>query len=316
MKRLIECVPNFSEGRDPAKIASLVTALNGFAGARVLDCHSDADHNRTVVTLAGEPEALAEAALAGVGRAAELIDLNGHQGVHPRIGATDVLPFIPLQGAVMEDCVTLARRVGREIWRRYGIPVYFYEAAAIRPERANLANVRRGQFEALREALLHDAERAPDVGEPRLHPTAGAVAVGARTFLIAYNINLETDDLSIAQKIARTIRTSSGGLPALKAMGVALRSRGLAQVSMNLTDFEVTPIHQVFDAVLHETARYGCVIAGSEIVGLVPQKALDITADYFFHLDCFSPAQILENRLAAVFGEEMSEGALATGTVQ
>jgi glutamate formiminotransferase len=281
----------------------LVREVESAPGARVLDCHSDPDHNRSVVTFAGEPEAVEQAALAAVGKAAELIDLNEHRGEHPRIGATDVLPFVPLEGVTMAECVAVARRVGGEIWKRYGIPVYFYESAATRPARAKLENIRRGQFEELREEVLCDPERAPDLGVARLHPTAGAVAVGARKLLIAYNITLSTADASLAQQIARAIRESSGGLPAVKAIGVALRSRRLAQVSMNLTDFEVTSMQQVFEAVRREAERRVCTIEGSEIVGLVPEAALDMTADYFFQLDSFSREQILENRIASVFGE-------------
>jgi len=258
-----------------------------------------ADHNRSVITLAGEPEAVAEAALRGVGKAAELIDLTRHTGAHPRVGATDVVPFIPVEGVSIEDCAVLAKKVGREIWERYRIPVYFYEAAAQRPERTNLENIRRGQFEGLRQEVLTNPDRAPDVGEPRLHPTAGATVVGARKFLIAYNINLNTPDVGIANKIAKAIRFSSGGLRHAKAMGVDLKARGLAQVSINLTDFEQTPMHRVFEMVKREAERYGCAIVGSEIVGLVPKKALELTADFYLQLENFSPAQVLENRLAA-----------------
>ncbi len=299
MKRLIECVLNFSEGRDMAKVDSLVQVMSAVAGVYVLDRESDADHNRSVITLAGEPEAVAEAALRGVGRAAELIDLTHHTGAHPRLGATDVVPFVPVEGVTIEDCVALAKKVGHEIWERYRIPVYFYEAAAQRPERVNLENVRKGQFEGVREEVLTNPDRAPDIGEPRLHPTAGATIVGARKFLIAYNINLNTPDVSIADKIAKAIRFSSGGLRYVKAMGVDLRARGLAQVSINLTDFEQTPMHRVFEIVAREAARRGCSIVGSEIVGLVPKKALEMTTDFYLQLDNFSPAQVLENRLAA-----------------
>src|SRR2546425_846572 len=298
MKRLIECVPNFSEGRDPSKVDALVAAMSGVEGVWVLDRESDTDHNRSVSTLAGEPEAVAEAALRGVGKAAELIDLTRHTGAHPRLGATDVVPFIPIEGVTIEDCVVLAKKVGREIWERYRIPVYLYEAAALRPERTNLENIRRGQFEGLRQEVLANPDRAPDVGEPRLHPTAGATVVGARKFLIAYNINLNTPDIGTANKIAKTIRFSSGGLRYAKAMGVDLKARGLAQVSINLTDFEQTPIHRVFEMVKREAERYGCAIVGSEIVGLVPKKALEMAADFFLQLENFSPAQVLENKLA------------------
>ena len=299
MQRLIECVPNFSEGRDAARIDALVAAMSGVPEAWVLDRHSDADHNRTVITLAGAPEAVAEAALRGVSEAVRLIDLTRHQGAHPRIGATDVLPFVPIEGVSMQDCARLAHQVGREIWRRCQVPVYFYESAALRPERAALEQVRRGQFEALlREAPL-DPARAPDVGGPAPHPTAGAVAVGARKFLIAYNIDLATPDVAVAGEIARAIRSSGGGLPALKALGIALPSRGISQVSMNLTDFERTSLQQAYDAVREQARRRGCAIAGSEIVGLAPRRALDTSAEYFRALDRFSPDQILENRLAA-----------------
>jgi glutamate formiminotransferase len=259
----------------------------------------DADHNRCVITLAGEPDAVAEAALRGVGKALELIDLTKHSGAHPRIGSTDVVPFIPIEGVTLEDCVHLAKRVGKEIWERYRIPVYFYEAAAQRPERTNLENIRKGQFEGLREEVLKNPDRAPDVGEPRLHATAGATVVGARKFLIAYNINLNTPDVSIASKIAKAIRFSSGGLRYAKAMGVDLRARGLAQVSINMTDFEQTPLHRVFELVKREAARYGVVPVGSEIVGLIPKKAIEMTVDFYLQLENFSPAQVLENRVAA-----------------
>src|SRR5216684_4064707 len=308
MKRLIECVPNFSEGRDPARVDALVAAMSAVEGVYVLDREMDADHNRSVITLAGEPEAVAEAALRGVGKAAELIDLTRHTGAHPRLGATDVVPFIPIEGVTIEDCVVLAKKVGREIWERYRIPVYFYEAAALRPERTNLENIRRGQFEGLRQEVLANPDRAPDVGEPRLHPTAGATVVGARKFLIAYNINLNTPDIGTANKIAKTIRFSSGGLRYAKAMGVDLKARGLAQVSINLTDFEQTPIHRVFEMVKREAERYGCAIVGSEIVGLVPKKALEMTADFYLQLENFSPAQVLENRLAAALSGAVSDG--------
>jgi len=299
MKRLIECVPNFSEGRDPAKVDALVDAMSGVPGAWVLDRTSDADHHRSVITLAGEPEAVAEAAIHGVGAAASLIDLTRHSGAHPRIGATDVLPFIPLEGVSIEECVALARRVGHQIWERYRIPVYFYEAAAARPERVNLENVRKGQFEGLLEDALRDPDRSPDIGEPRLHASAGAVAVGVRKILIAYNIHLNTSDVSVAKQIARAIRFSSGGLRHVKAVGLGLKTRGVAQVSINLTDFEQTPLHRVFEMVKREAERHGCAVIGSEIIGLIPRKAIEVSAEYYLQLENFSPARVLENRLAA-----------------
>ena len=299
MKRLIECVPNFSEGRDPAKVDAIVAVMSSVPGVYVLDREMDADHNRSVITLAGEPDAVAEAAILGAGKAMELIDLTKHSGAHPRVGATDVLPFIPIDGVTIEDCVALARRVGNELWKRYRIPVFFYEAAAMRPERVNLENVRRGQFEGLREELKKNHDRQPDVGEPKLHPTAGVTVVGARKFLIAYNVNLNTSDISIANKIAKTIRFSSGGLRYVKAMGVELKARNLAQVSINLTDFEQTAMHCVYEMVKREAERYGVRPVGSEIVGLVPKKAIEMAADYFLQLENFSPAQVFENKLAA-----------------
>jgi len=310
MKRLIECVPNFSEGRDAAKVDAIVAAMSKVPGVYVLDREMDADHNRSVVTLAGEPDAVAEAALFGVGKALDLIDLTKHTGAHPRIGATDVVPFIPIEGVALEDCVTLARRVGEEIWKRYRIPVYFYEAAAARPERTNLENIRRGQFEGLREEMKRDHARLPDVGEPKLHPTAGATVVGARKFLIAYNVNLNTSDVGIANKIAKAIRFSSGGLRYVKSMGVELKARNLAQVSINLTDFEQTPMHRVYEMVKREAARHGAIPVGSEIVGLIPKKAIEMATDYFLQVENFSPAQVFENRLqAALTGQSLDPAA-------
>lgn len=315
MKRLIECVPNFSEGRDPAKVDALVHAMSSVPGVYVLDREMDADHNRCVITLAGDLDAAAEAALLGTGKAMELIDMNEHRGAHPRVGATDVVPFIPIEGVTIEDCVALAHRVGNEIWKRYRIPVFFYEAAATRPDRVNLENVRRGQFEGLREELKKNYDRQPDVGEPKLHPTAGVTVVGARKFLIAYNLNLNTSDVSVANKIAKAIRFSSGGLRYVKSMGVELKARNLAQVSINLTDFEQTPMHRVYEMVKREAERYGAIPVGSEIVGLVPKKAIEMAADYFLQLENFSPSQVFENKLAAALEGRLpdaKEGKLAS----
>ena len=309
MKRLVECVPNFSEGRDASKVDAIVSAMREVPGVYLLDRESDSDHNRSVVTLAGEPEAVAEAALRGVGKAAELIDLRKHLGAHPRMGATDVVPFIPIEGVTIEDCVALAKKVGRQIWERFQIPVYFYEAAAQRPERTNLEAIRKGQFEGLLEEVPRNPSRAPDIGEQRLHATAGATVVGARKFLIAYNINLNTSDVSIANRIGKNIRFSNGGLRYVKAMGVDLRGRNLAQVSINLTDFEQTPIHRVFEMVKREAERYGVSIVGSEIVGLIPKRAIEITADFYLQLENFSPAQVFENRIeASLSGVAPAEG--------
>src|SRR5215470_14200806 len=316
MRRLIECVPNFSEGRDPAKVQAIVGAMSSVPGVYVLDREMDADHHRSVITLAGEPEAVAEAALLGVGKAMELIDLTKHAGAHPRVGATDVVPFIPIDGVTIEDCVALARRVGNEIWNRYRIPVFFYEAAAMRPDRVNLENVRRGQLEGLREEMKKNLDRQPDVGEPKVHPTAGVTVVGARKFLIAYNVNLNTPDVEMANKIAKAIRFSSGGLRYVKSMGVELKARNLAQVSINLTDYEQTPMHRVYEAVKREAERHGAIPVGSEIVGLVPKKAIEMAADFFLQLESFSPAQVFENKLAAALSgapiESAKDGKLAT----
>jgi glutamate formiminotransferase len=314
MKRLIECVPNFSEGRDKAKVDALINAMASVSGVYVLDHEMDADHNRCVITLAGEPEAVGEAAILGTGKAVELIDMNTQTGAHPRVGATDVVPFIPVDGVSIEDCVALAKRVGAEIWKRYRVPVYFYEAAATRPDRVNLENVRRGQYEGLKEEMKKNHDRQPDIGEPKMHPTAGVTVVGARKFLVAYNVNLNTSDISVANKIARAIRFSNGGLRYVKSMGVELKARNLAQVSINLTDYEQTPMHRVYEMVKREAERYGAMPVGSEIVGLVPKKAIEMAADYFLQLENFSPAQVFENKLAAALSGtplQATEGNLA-----
>ena len=282
----------------PPKLARSSRPLNRVPEVALLDRESDADHNRSVLTFAGPPGAVCDAAFRSVETAVSLIDLRQHQGAHPRIGAADVVPFVPIEGVTLEDCVRLAERLGKEIWDKLGVPVYLYEAAARRPERVNLENIRRGQFEALLQEMGTVAERAPDLGEPRCHPTAGATVVGARKFLIAYNINLGTPDVAIARKIARTIRFSSGGFRYVKSMGVALPSRNLAQVSINLTDFEQTPMHLVFETVRREAERYGVAVVGSEIVGLIPRKALEMSAEYFLRFENFRPELVLENRIA------------------
>jgi glutamate formiminotransferase len=298
MPQTVECVPNFSEGRDAAKIDSIVRSIETVPQAVVLDRHSDADHNRSVVTFAGPPAAVAEAAFRSVEQAAALIDLTRHRGAHPRIGAADVVPFIPIEGLTLEDCAGVAERVGNEIWTRLGIPVFLYEAAARRPARVNLENIRRGQFEALLAEMGNNPERDPDIGLPLCHPTAGAVAVGARKFLIACNVNLGTSDVAVAKGIARTIRFSSGGFRSVKAMGVMLASRHLSQVSINLTDFEATPLHVVLEAVRREAQRYGAPVAETEIVGLIPRKAFEMSAEYFRRYGNPRPGLILEDRLA------------------
>ena len=298
MPALVELVPNFSEGRDQKKIDAIIEAILAGPGVFLLDRHMDADHNRSVITLAGERDSIGEAALRGIGRATELIDLCRHQGVHPRLGSTDVVPFVPIEGVSLEDCVHIAERVGEETWQRFRIPVYLYEAAARRPERKNLENIRRGQFERLSEVIAHDPSFRPDFGEPRLHPTAGATAVVARKFLIAFNVNLGTSDVSLAESVARKIRASNGGLPAVKAIGVKLETRNLVQVSTNLTDYETTSVETVLNAIEEEAAAAGVQLAGSEIVGLIPRRALPTNPVRRLRLENFHPDLILENRLA------------------
>jgi glutamate formiminotransferase len=300
MQTLVECVPNFSEGRDPSIVDAIVRALLDGPDVYLLRQEMDADHNRSVVTFVGTRESVGEAALRGIGKAAELIDLNHHQGEHPRIGATDVVPFVPLAGITLEECVHIAEWVAEETWRRYKIPTYLYEAAARKPERAHLENIRRGQFERVRKEIGTDPARHPDFGENALHPTAGATVVGARKFLIAYNINLDTPDVTAAKSIAKKIRASSGGFPCVKAMGVELKARNLAQVSMNLTDFETTSLAKVYEAVTLEAEALGIQVVGSEIVGLVPRQALDDAAVHFLHVENFTPELIVENRLERV----------------
>src|SRR5438477_7573419 len=310
MQTLVECVPNFSEGRDKSKVDAIVEAMK-IDGVYLLDREMDADHNRCVITLVGEREAVQEAAIRGVGKAAEVIDLTKHQGAHPRMGAADVVPFIPLDGVTIEDCVAMARHVGEQIWKRYQIPVYLYEAAAASPERQNLENIRRGQFEGIRSEIATNPVRKPDFGEARVHPTAGATVVGARKFLIAYNVFLNTADVEIAKKIAKAVRFSTGGLRFVKGSGFLVR--GMAQVSMNLTDFEQTPIHRAFEFVKREAARYGVVPVSSEIVGLIPKQALEQAAEWFLQVENFDSSLILENRLAAVMGGKMAPGDPSVG---
>jgi glutamate formiminotransferase len=300
--RVVECVPNFSEGRDQAVIAALVEAISGVPGAAVLGQTSDADHNRSVITFAGEPKAVAEAAFRGIECAVRRIDLNRHQGIHPRIGAADVVPLVPLSGVTMNDCVLLAEQLAQRVWHELHLPVYLYEAAARRPDRANLANLRRGRFEGLREEVRFNAARLPDFGEAALHPTAGACVIGARKLLIAFNVNLMTADVKIAQSIARSIRFSSGGLAAVKAIGLYLESRGCAQVSVNLTDFEVTPLCAVFQAVQAAAERSGAGISGTELIGLIPQEALEGAASCGLQFENFHRELILDEQLKRKLG--------------
>jgi len=310
MPVLIECVPNFSEGRDAAKMEAVLAAMKR-PGVNLLDFEMDADHNRSVVTLVGERDPLIAAVLAGIGKAAELIDLNVQRGAHPRLGATDVVPFIPIEGVTLEDCVQMAKELAAKVWDEHHIPVYLYEAAAQKPERTNLENIRKGQFEAIREEMGKVEARRPDVGEPRIHPTAGAIVIGARKFLVAYNVFLQTKNVDIAKKVAKAVRYSSGGLRAVKGMGVEVR--GQAQVSMNLTDTDLTPIARVFEYVKREAARYGVGVESSEIVGLIPKRSLEEAAEWFLQVENFDSSMILENRLASVMGGKTAIGGLRAG---
>ena len=302
---LVECVPNFSEGTDARRVEAIVAAMR-VEGVRLLDWSMDADHNRSVVTIAGEPAAVVEAAVRGAGKAAELIDLTRQQGVHPRIGAADVIPFVPISGIKLEQCALLARQAGLEIWRRFGVPVFFYEAAAARPDRANLEDVRSGQFEGLRDAVRKESSRRPDLGGPGLHPTAGACAVGARKFLVAYNIYFDSTDVAMARAIAREIRAASGGLKGVKALG--LLAHGRAQLSMNITDFAATPISQVYRAVSSLAVRHKVALAEGEVIGLLPESACERESEWMRQLVGFDPeTKILEHRLDAPLAWPQSE---------
>jgi glutamate formiminotransferase / formiminotetrahydrofolate cyclodeaminase len=295
-----ECVPNFSEGRDAAKVERIVAAGREVSGVTVLDVERNADHNRAVVSLVGEGDALVEGVFRMIRVASREIDLTQHRGEHPRMGATDVVPFVPLGSATMAEAVRLAERLGERVARELSIPVFLYAAAARRPERADLARVREGQFEGLRESIVSDPARAPDFGEARLHPTAGAVAIGARPVLIAFNAYLTTPEVSIAKKIAKAVRARDGGLPEVKALGFDIAERHRAQVSMNLTDYRVTPIHRALEAVRREAQRYGVGIEASEIVGLVPEDALFDASEYYLQLHGFDRAAVLERKVRAV----------------
>lgn len=296
MDKIIECVPNFSEGRRPEVVEAIVDEIRQTPGAILLDYPSDADHNRTVVTFVGGPEAVAEAAFRACKKASELINMEEHRGAHPRMGATDVIPFIPIAGTDMKECAAIAHRVAKRIAEELGIPTYLYEQAAQRPDRVNLADVRRGEYEGLRE-LISTPERQPDYGPARMHPTAGATAVGARMPLVAYNINLGTSDMSIGKKIAKAVRGSSGGLVFVKAMAVELKERQQVQISMNLVNYIDTPIHRAFELVKLEAERYGVPVVGSEIVGLVPMNALIGVARHYLRLEEFKSNQVLETRI-------------------
>ncbi len=296
--RLVECVPNFSEGRRPDVLDEIVGAMTAVEGVRLLDKEMDADHNRAVVTIIGEPDVVLEGVFKGIEKARDLIDLTKHEGEHPRMGATDVCPFVPVSEITMDECVELAKKLGERVGSELDIPVFLYEAAATRPTRQNLAKVRKGQFEGLRDEIGTNPAKEPDFGPNRIHPTAGAIAIGAREFLVAFNINLGTDDIKIAKRIAKSIRHAGGGLRYVKAMGFEIKDRGIVQVSMNMVHYKGTPLFRVFELVKSEAERYGVPIIGSEIVGLVPLDALVDCADFFLRLENFDRDLILENRLS------------------
>jgi len=297
MSKIVECVPNFSEGRDPQRIAAIIAEIESVAGVQMLDQEMDKDHNRAVVTFVGEPEPVLEAAFKAVAKATELIDMEKHTGQHPRMGATDVVPFIPISGITIEECAELARRLGKRMGDELGIPVYLYESAASRPDRGNLADVRRGEYEGIKAAIATDPDRVPDFGPRKMHPTAGATAVGARPYLIAFNVYLGTTNLKIAKDIAKAIRFGDGGLRYVKALGFEIKERQQVQVSMNLVNFEKTSIFRAYEMIKSEARRYGVPLVSSEVVGLTPLKALVDVADFYLGLENFKLSQILEYKL-------------------
>ncbi|SPP64816.1 glutamate formimidoyltransferase [Nitrospira lenta] len=312
MPKIVECIPNFSEGRNPATIQALLAAVESIPGIRLLDRTSDPDHHRSVLTFAGDPDAVLEAAFHAIQIATQLIDLRRHTGVHPRIGATDVVPFVPLQGVTMEDCIQLARRLGKRVGGELNIPVFLYEQAAGHPNRTRLEAIRQGGLSGLETRMAADRNWQPDFGPSRLHERAGAIVIGARQPLIAFNVNLKTADLTIAKTIAQTIRQSNGGLPCVKAIGVPLASRGMVQISMNLTDYRVTSMDTAFHTIQTEAAKAGVEIAESELIGLVPQAALNQAAATLLHLGRFDPTQILETRLAGAHAAQPDPGSEPT----
>ncbi len=296
MKKIIECVPNFSEGRDLKKIEKIVAPFRGQKGVKLLDYQNDEDHNRTVVTVVGEPDALKAAVLKSMGIAVKLIDMNSHRGQHPRMGAVDVVPFIPVKNISVEEAVEISRSTAKEAAAKYQLPIFLYEHSASRPERQNLATIRKGQFEAMAEKL-RQPEWAPDFGPRQIHPTAGVTAMGVRMPLVAYNVNLDTDNLEIADMIAKKVRHISGGLRHCKAIGIELKDRGIVQVSMNMTDYTKTALYRVFELIRIEARRYGVNVVGSEVIGLVPMEALIDAAAYYLGLENFSMEQVLEYRI-------------------
>lgn len=305
MERLVECVLNVSEGRDKHRIQAIADALTSFRNVHLLNCSSDADHHRSVLTFLGAPEAVLLGALSVFEEAVRRIDLNHHQGVHPRIGAVDVVPFVPLQGVGMQDCVQLAHRFGKAVVGSHSVPVFLYGEAASARDRKNLANIRRGEFEGLRKSISEDSARKPDFGPSRLHPTAGACAVGARDLLIAFNVYLDTTELEVGQEVARAVRESSGGFQHVRALGLFLERRGQVQVSMNLINFKVTSLYKVFKKVGSEALKRGVRISSSEIVGLVPREALDAGDHRTLMIEGYSPSVILEERYYQVTGRRL-----------
>jgi glutamate formiminotransferase len=296
MKKIIESVPNFSEGRDLGKIETIVNSFRGKEGVKLLDYQSDKDHNRLVVTVVGEPDHLKIALIEAMGSAIEVIDMRKHKGQHPRMGAIDVVPFIPVKNVSMTEAVDFSRKVAKEVSEKYNLPVFLYEESAIRPERRNLADIRKGQFEAMADKIIQP-EWKPDFGPQEIHPTAGVTAVGARMPLVAFNVNLDTNNLTIANDIAKKVRYISGGLPYCKGIGVELKERGIVQVSMNMTDYTKTALYRSFELIKIEAKKYGVNIVGSEIIGLVPMEALIDTAVYYFAVENFSMEQVLEARI-------------------
>lgn len=305
-KKLLECVPNFSEGRRPEVIEAIVEAFRNRRGCTLFDYRADPDHNRLVVSLVGEPEPVEKALLEAAETAVRHIDMNSHEGAHPRVGAIDVIPFTPVQGLTMEECVRFARDFGQRYHERTGIPVYFYEDAALRPDRIRLEVIRKGQYEALKKEASNP-ERWPDIGEHSLHPTAGATVIGARKFLVAFNVNLRTRDLSIAKQIANAVRASSGGLCAVKGIGVSLEDKGMVQVSMNIVDYEKNALYRVLEMIRFEARRWGVEVAETEIYGMIPARALLETAAYYLQVADFDPLQVLELKLLERMGAEEQE---------
>ncbi len=307
---LVECIPNFSEGRRLEVVEEIVDAIRSVAGVFLLDYSSDGDHNRSVVTFVGTPQGVEEAAFAAIAKAAELIDMEKHEGEHPRVGATDVVPFVPIAGVTINECVDIAHRLGKRVGEELGIPVYLYEEAATRPDRENLATVRKGEYEGLKEEIKTNSDRIPDFGPCQLG-SAGATVIGARSPLIAYNVYLNTDDVTVAEKISRAVRHSSGGLRFVKGLGMLVD--GMAQVSMNLTNYQHTPVYRVVEMIRREAVRYGATITHSELIGLIPQKALIDAAAWYLQLDDFSEEQVLETRIQTVQAENKGKLGLDTG---